>query len=99
MDLPPEITKAAPGIVGSFIAMWRLSGLHWWQRIVSFIGGIACAHWLTDVVVKSFPVMSQNATSFVLGLFGMSLIGQGFQAVDSLDLTKVLPKKFQRTKT
>jgi len=96
MDIEPHLIKAAPGAVGSFIAMWRLAGINWWQRIVSFIGGVGCSHWLTDVVLSAFPIMSQNATSFVLGLFGMSLIGQGFEAVESLNLTKLLPPRFRR---
>lgn len=97
MDIEPSLIKHAPGAVGSFLAMWRLTGMSLWQRVVSFVGGVASSYWFTDLVLQMFPVMSPAATGFVLGLFGMSLIGQGFEAVETLTFSKLVPEKFRKT--
>jgi hypothetical protein len=97
MDLDPNaIAKTAPGIVGSFIAMWRLQSLTLTQRLISFACGVACSYWGTGVAVKVFPVMSESLTGFVLGLFGMALVSKGFEVLDEIKPATFLASFFKR---
>ena len=84
MNFEPELTKAAPGIVGSLLAMLRLSGINLWQRLTAFFGGVACSHWGTEAVVQLWPVMNERLSAFVLGLFGMAIIHKAFETLDNL---------------
>lgn len=97
MNLDPEVlAKTAPGIVGSFIAMWRLQSLTLTQRLISFACGVACSYWGTSVAVKLFPVMSESLTGFVLGLFGMALVSKGFEVLDQIQPATFLSTFFKR---
>ena len=84
IDIDPALSKAVPGIVGSFIAMWRLQGITRSQRVLSFLGGGVLSHYGTEGVLLYFPKLSQGLTSFVLGLFGMAIAAKVFELIDEL---------------
>lgn len=98
MNIDPEISKAAPGLVGAFIAMWRLQGMSIPQRLTSLACGVACSYWGTNTVVKLAPVMSEGLTGFVLGLFGMTLVSKVFELLDELKPLEMLRLFIQKRK-
>jgi hypothetical protein len=96
MDIHPEVSKAAPGVLGAFVAMWRMTDINVWQRIVSFIGGASSARFGTDTVLGYFDSANPSLAAFVVGLFAMAVIAKCFDAIESIkpaDIIKSLRKK------
>lgn len=97
MNIDPEnLVKAAPGLVGSFIAMWRLNSLTMTERLVSFACGVATSYWGTSVALEFFDGMSHSLTGFVLGLFGMALVSKCFETLDEIKPADLLKSFFSK---
>lgn len=96
MDIEPILAKAAPGVAGSLIAMWRLQGITMWQRIWSFLGGCASSYYLPPLVHDLFPGSSENVIAFVIGLFSMAVIAKIFETIDELKPIKLLNEALKK---
>lgn len=87
------LQKLASGASGSALGVW-LAKITGWDRVVSGVGGIVCAHLATPVAVDYFRLMKyENITAFMLGLFSMLVVRKIYEAVESID-AKELAKAF-----
>ena len=91
MDIDPAVIKtAAPGIVGSLLAAIRARGQSRAQVLSSIIGGLACSHWGSDIIVQLWPRVSQGGAGFVLGFFGMALLAKLWELVNDIQPAALL---------
>jgi hypothetical protein len=62
--------------------------LSWAFRALTLLGGVATAHFLTHPIIHAFNLATIDegpGTGFVLGLFGMSILGAGIRLIKAID--------------
>lgn len=93
-EFPPELTQAAPGILGSLVALRWIQGSPL-QRVISFIGGCAASRYGTGYLSEAMGT-DRDLTAFLLGLFGMAIAAKIFEALAAFDLIGRLDKLLAR---
>lgn len=86
-DLPPEIVKAVPGVLGSFVSLiWIRGSLP--QRLTSFVGGAAASYYGAEHMVALMGVSERMVgfSGFLVGMFGMAIAARVFDAIHAIDL-------------
>lgn len=66
------------GLIGACLSMYFAQpGMHWLTRLVYCSGGTACAYVGAPALAEYFAlsVAATSAVGFVLGVFGMSVLG------------------------
>ena len=91
MDVQPEITKAAPGVIGALVALRWMRGPTWGHTISSFIGGAALSYYGTTYAVQ-WSSADAGLAGFVLGLFGMAVVSKVFDALENFKTSELLGK-------
>lgn len=86
------LTTAGAGFFGSLVSLKFIKGASTFERVMMFIGGMSLSFYATSAVA-GFLGMSRFAggVGFLLGLFGMAVVGkvyEALQAVDAADLAK-----------
>lgn len=90
-NIPPEVQQAAPGAIGSFLALRWLPG-PWLVRLMMFIGGCAVAWYGTSPLANALEV-SQSAHGLVgllLGFCSMGIAGKIYSGFEAIDMKEVL---------
>ena len=88
-DLPRELAHAAPGVIGSLIALPFLRGT-WPMRLSMVIGGCALSYFGTTPLAKYLGMVeAQGLVGFFIGLFGMALVGKVYEAVQAFNASAV----------
>ncbi len=87
-QLPPEVAKAAPGVLASLIALRWVNGSPL-QRVGAFMGGATGSYYMTDWLLGVFGMEGHpGALSWLIGMFSMAIAHKVFGMIDSLDLTR-----------
>lgn len=89
MDLPPEFSKAAPGLAGSFTAL-LLMVVRGEKFKHAFLLGIAGAFLANFVGPVAAEIMhsTQAVAGYVSGVFGMAIVAKIFDMIVSFDHRK-----------
>lgn len=84
------------GLIGSVISLRFLSELNVWQRVISVFSGMIVAAYCTPLVVEllSLKPSTEGAIAFLIGLFGMSLVGAIEKAIP--DIVKSINERISR---
>lgn len=76
-DLPPEISKDAPGVFGSLVSMLWLKDT-WPRKTATFLAGAVLSRYGTGTV-SNWAGLDGGFTGFLMGLFGMALVSMAFE--------------------
>ncbi|MCW3539340.1 holin [Burkholderia cenocepacia] len=92
------LLKLAPGAIGSLLSL-RFVGqeLSFGKRVTTFVAGTVVAYFVTPLVTSRFGIGSpdlQAAMGFLVGLFGLSIVGEGFKAISSGALMSIVKNRF-----
>ncbi|OWQ92040.1 hypothetical protein CDN99_06690 [Roseateles aquatilis] len=96
MDLDPDRVLSSPFTVGGFGAVVALKfapGTSWWERVTNVASGALAAGYLAPALVDWLQLKTPglaNASAFVIGLLGMSLIAALLQGIRDLKLAEIL---------
>lgn len=82
-DFDLELAKLAPGVAGAAISMRQWPGT-WPEKITMGASGIIISYFLTDWVANKTGLPS-GPTGFLLGLFGMMIVGKLWEMIAALD--------------
>ena len=85
------------GAAGSMLAIWHNPGLSRIQICGIGIGGLLCSMYLTSPVLSFFKLSGdeyEHGVAFIVGLFGMSLIGAITEGLKKLDLAAIIKGRF-----
>ncbi|MBU9660885.1 holin [Burkholderia multivorans] len=90
--------KLLPGAIGSMIALGFIGeGLTRKQKIVSFLSGVAVAHYGGPLIVACFTITDsgkQQAIGFLVGLFGLAITKELFKEINAADIIGALKRRF-----
>lgn len=92
-DIPPEIIKAVPGVLGAFVSLiWIRGSLP--QRLTSFVGGAAASYYGAEHMVTLMGVSERMVgfSGFLVGLFGMAVAARVFDAIQAIDIGGLLSR-------
>lgn len=87
------LTKGATigGFFGALVSLKFIEGLFWWQRIPTVFAGMMAAAYCTPLVMEMFTisVKTEAAIAFLIGVFGMSLMGAVVKALPELSTAAI----------
>jgi hypothetical protein len=89
-QLPPEVIKAVPGVLGAIVALRWISGTPM-QRIAAVIGGSGTSYYGGDYVAEVTGA-HVGLAAWLLGLFGMALAHKLFEALAAMNLGERIDK-------
>jgi len=92
MDIPPEVIKHAPGVLGAIGSTVFLKGFPWIQRLILVIPASALAHYGSQYL-SHLTDLPEGLAGFFLGLFGIALAAKLFDTLNELTLGSVIQKK------
>lgn len=92
-DVPPEVQKLAPGVIGSVGALLWIKGT-WPRRIAMVALGSAASYYAGPIVAERFA-MEAGFSGFLVGLFGMSIVDSIFRAWNENDIGGTLYEWFR----
>lgn len=87
-DVPPEVTKVAPGAIGAFFSLLWIKEA-WPRKVVMFLAGAALSRF-GNANVSAWSGLDVGFTGFLLGLFGMSIVAKMFEVWQKFDLGAIL---------
>lgn len=80
-DMPPEIKDAAPGVLGSLVALPFLRG-PWPVRLAMVLGGVVLSFYGSRPAAGWFDMQdAQGLVGFLIGLFGMALVAKVYEGI------------------
>ncbi len=83
LDIPPEARQAAPGLIGSLIALPFLQGPPL-MRVSMFLGGVAASFYGTGPAAKWLGMaQAEGLAGFLLGMFSMAIAAKCYEAINS----------------
>lgn len=85
------------GAAGSMLAIWHNPSLSKIQICGIGIGGLLCSMYLTTPILSFFKLSGdeyEHGVAFIVGLFGMSIIGAITEGIKKLDLAGILKGRF-----
>jgi len=94
-----HIGETAKGLIAGFCGAMVYSVLHrpktWGAALGQMFGGVACSHYLAPWFAMYFSVTPefQHAVSFLVGLFGLAIVGGALWAIEKYDFGVWLPSK------
>lgn len=97
VDVAGEAAKAAPGIIGAFVALRWMPGTPF-QRVAAFVGGSAASYYGAEHMVRIFGLTPGmlGFLSLMIGLFGMAIASKVFEGIDSLRIGRRIEKLLDR---
>ena len=88
-EVPREIAHAAPGVIGSLIALPFLQGT-WPVRLAMVTGGCALSFFGTIPLAKYLGMAeAQGLVGFFVGLFGMAIVSKVYELVHTFNASAV----------
>lgn len=93
-DLPPELAKAMPGVIGAMVALRWIRGTAP-QRLAAVLGGSAAAYYETPYM-SSIMGTDAGLTGFLIGLFGMAVAAKTFEVLERLDPAALLERLLRK---
>lgn len=84
----PEVSSAAPGVLGSLFSMLWINDT-WPRKLVMFFAGAALARLGTHDVAR-ISGLNDGLIGFLLGLFGMAITASVFAGWAKLDMSVIL---------
>jgi hypothetical protein len=89
----PKVSVLFAGVAGTAVYLLHEGrDLAWPWRLATLIAGALIAHFLTHPVIRIFSLHNVDdgpGTGFVLGMFGMSLVGAGIRVSKQIDWAAV----------
>lgn len=93
-------SKLVPGILGSIVALRALpSDATLGQRLTSFVGGVSAAVYVAPALVTWTGASGDEvvyATIFLVGTFGMVVVGEVTTAIRDLQLAPIMRDTMRR---
>lgn len=89
-SIPPELAKAAPGLIGSILALRWINGTPL-QRIATAVGGASGSYYGADWLAELTGIQGGFA-AWLLGLFGMAIAHKVFEGIAGMDIGKRVDK-------
>ncbi|MEX3556629.1 MAG: holin, partial [Burkholderia gladioli] len=90
--------KLLPAALGSLLSLRFVGqGLSIGKRLTTFVAGTVVAYYVTPLVTSKFDITSpdlQATMGFLVGLFGLSLVGEGFKAISNGIVLSFLKSRF-----
>ncbi|MEX3555349.1 MAG: holin [Burkholderia gladioli] len=90
--------KLLPAALGSLLSLKFVGqGLSIGQRLTTFVAGTVVAYYVTPLVTVKFGIVAtdlQATMGFLVGLFGLSLVGEGFKAISNGTLLGFVRNRF-----
>jgi hypothetical protein len=87
-DFPPEVSKAAPGIIGAAVsAMWTKE--HPVRAFLLFLAGSASAIIAGDWLSHSLGI-PPSLSGFLVGVYGIAILNKGYEALQEIPLGQLL---------
>lgn len=93
-EFPPEVIKAAPGVIASAVSIWWLPGTRL-QRAASFVGGASLSYYGSEWLAAQAGTHNGLA-AWLLGMFGMACVHKLFEALRDLNIGMRLGKLLDR---
>src|SRR6478735_4613703 len=96
MDIDPDRVLSSPFTVGGFGAIVALKfapGGSWWERVTNVASGALASGYMAPALVDWLQLKTPglaNASAFVIGLLGMSLIAALLEGIRNLKLAEIL---------
>jgi hypothetical protein len=93
-NIPPEVQKLLPGLIGSMGALLWIKGT-WPRRLALFVLGSAASFYGAPLAATKFG-MGEGLAGFLVGLFGMSIVDSLFKAWQDHDIGGTLNEWFRK---
>jgi hypothetical protein len=93
-DIPPELVKAMPGVLGSIVALRWIAGSPL-QRIASVLGGTSSS-WYAGEHLAGWLGVNIGLSGFLVGLFGMAIAAKVFELLAQIDGVAILDRILRR---
>lgn len=91
-DFELTMTKAAPGVFGSLLALRWMVGT-WKQKLTSFVGG-AVSSFYGAPYVAAWANLESGLAGFLVGLFGMAIVAKCFEVIEQFKPTDLIDRFF-----
>lgn len=88
-----KIGPTLPGFVGGVLSLRFFKEQTWGEKVMTVLGGWACASWATEPVLAFFTLNNtswSNGISFFVGLFGMSIVAALMAALKEINLGEIV---------
>lgn len=95
INVPVEVQKLMPGVIGSIGAMLWINAP--WPRRVAMVALGSAASYYGAQHLATMLGMGQGLAGFLLGLFGMSVVDSIFKTWADMGLTSIL-REFVRAR-
>lgn len=79
--------------IGSFISLTFFEGLKFWERFVTFLGGLALGSYTTGVASDLFELTTESAevgVAILIAMFGMSLAAAVIKVVKETKWSEII---------
>lgn len=86
-----NLSKQIPGVLGALSAVLFLKG-SWWQRVGMVLPGCVLARYAGEPLAQMLH-MNESLAGYLLGLFGMAMVGKVFETWQALELGTLLRRK------
>jgi len=90
MEIPPEVVQAAPGAIGSGIALRWLEGT-WGLKLSTWVGGSAISYYVGPWIAWMMDITHAGAISFIglaVGLFVMICAGKVYEMIKAANVSE-----------
>ena len=94
MAIDPEITKHAPGLLGSLVAVFLIKDT-WSRRLVLLIAGVAAAAYGAPHVSLRSGADAELA-GFLTGLFSMAVAAKLIEVIDAVKPSDLIDRILKR---
>lgn len=87
------------GFLGSLLSMPFVHGMSRKQRAVALVSGAIMAFYLSPLIAFLFANDNDKIEApigFLIGLFGMSICGAMFKAIEKSDIWGLIDKRFSK---
>lgn len=101
MDTPSiEWGKLIAGIIGALISASCIKGASFVEKTILFFSGVAVSYYATPWVADALSMeRSEGFVGFVLGLFGMSIVGKLYEFIQAIDARAVWTRVWARVES
>lgn len=87
-----------PGVIGASIALKFLGeDLSRWQKITSFLTGLACAVYVAPIIIELMTISSaktQSGIEFLVGLFALAACRELFREINEADIIGTIKRRY-----
>lgn len=94
-NIPPEVSKLLPGVIGSIGALLWIQGS--WPRRIALMALGSAASFYGGHHVSSLFSMGEGLAGFLIGLFSMSVVDSIFKTWSELGFSSIL-REFVRAR-